>query len=55
MEHDRFVWHVAYGPGPCGCPYDADALIDTETARPVEWQCHVCGQSETLPPSVWSI
>lgn len=45
-----FVWHAAFGPGPCGCPYDADALIDQRTAEPVEWHCHVCGDRRAATP-----
>lgn len=48
-DDERYVWRVAHGPGPCGCPYDADAMIDRETNRPVEWHCRVCGDHSPEP------
>lgn len=38
-------WHEAYGPGPCGCPYDANALVDRETGKVIQWECLVCGET----------
>lgn len=49
MDDDRYYWHEAYGRGPCGCPCDADALIDRHTGQAVEWQCRVCGQRTASP------
>jgi hypothetical protein len=48
---ERYVWHEAFGPGPCGCPFDADALIDTWLLCPVEWKCRVCGLHTDNPPT----
>ena len=40
---ERLVWHSAYGACPGGCSFDADALVDQDTGRPVQWSCRFCG------------
>ena len=43
-ENDRLQWHEAYGPCPCGCGHDGNALIDRETGSVTEWECNVTGK-----------
>jgi hypothetical protein len=43
-------WHEAYGPCPGACDYDADALIDPDTGRPVLWRCGTCGTFPATEP-----